>query len=377
MQNTEQTASNNTIYPRQIAFIAAFFLPMTKFLEVPSILAGKTEGDLLLPALLHFVLQFAILILLLWLASRSEKTLFERLESRLGKWIRVFYGIYAVYFVFASILPLFDLEKFVYAAFFDTAPTMFAFTFFFVLSAFICVKGIKALGRAADLSLFLFFIPFLSLIAMSLGEAKFSHLLPIFGVDFGHTMSAFKLTTPHFSDVILLLPLLGNCKVKKGDSAKILAGYGAGAGFTLIFLAVFFGIFSSLAPREHYAFSKIAQYFPALNVIGRIDLLFVYLLTIILLFVTCIPLQFATDFFCLSFNVKDKLLPAAVLNLALLLFLFYTNRHYDAIYSLFTTKLTFIFWIIADMVPLFLFFGAVFDTKKKSINQKGKEMKHV
>ena len=180
--NTAKTSFNDSVHPRQVAFVAAFFLPMLKFLEAPSILAGKTEGDLLLPAFLHLLGQAFLLFLILLVASKSNVPLLERLESRLGKWMRVVYGLYAVYFIFAAILPLFDLEKFIYAAFFDTAPTMFAFTFFFVLSAFICAKGIKALGRAADISLFLFLIPFLALLIMSVGEAKFDNLLQLLNV---------------------------------------------------------------------------------------------------------------------------------------------------------------------------------------------------
>ena len=201
--------TNDTVNGRQIAFVAAFFLPMAKFLEAPSILSTYAKGDLLLPALLHFLLQAGILFAIIFASSRSEKTLFERLEECLGWGAKIVYGLFALYFIFAAVLPLLDLDKFTYAAFFDTSPTVFSFTLFFVLSAFICTKGIKSIGRAADLSLFLFLIPFLALIVMSLIEADISHLLPFFGTKFGDTMYAFKRTTPHFSDAILLLPLLG------------------------------------------------------------------------------------------------------------------------------------------------------------------------
>ena len=356
---------NDVILSRQIAFVAAFLLPASKLLETPAILATHAAGDLLLPAILHFLLQAGVLFALLFVASRSEKTLFERLEETLGKWTIVFYVVYAVYFIFAAILPLLDLEKFIYAAFFDTSPTVFSFTFFFVLSAFVCAKGIKALGRAADLCLFLFLIPFLALVAMSLTEADFTHLLPIFGTKFGDTMSAFTHTTPHFSDAILLLPLIGNLRYKKGDTVKIMSGYGAGAMSTLFLLAVFFGIFSSIAPREHYAFSKIAQYFPALSVIGRIDLLFVYLLTIVLLFFTCIPLQYSVDLTCRMIGTKRRTLFSAILNLVLLGFVFYFNKYYNSFYSIFSGKLPLVFWLIADMVPLFLLFLPKINGKKE------------
>ena len=357
-----------SISSRQIALVAAFLLPAAKLLEVPSLLATYAAGDLLLPAFLHFVLQFGVLFALIFAASKSEKTLFERLNQHLGKWALIFYVLYAVYFLLAAILPLLDVEKFTYAAFFDTSPTVFAFVSFFIFSGFLCAKGLKTLGRAADLCLFLFLIPFLALIGMSLFTADFSHLLPLFGNKFGDTMYAFKRTTPHFSDTILLLPLIGNLQYKKGDGIKILGGYAVGAGGTLLFLATFFGIYASIAPREHYAFSKIAQYFPALDVIGRFDLLFVYMLTIVLLIFTAMPLQYATQLFCEGFKVKSHVFVSAIVNVGALLFLLFANRRYDAIYTLISGKFPLVFWFIADVVPLFFLFLPKFNKKEVKNN---------
>ena len=350
-------SKNESVYGRQIAFVAAFLLPMSKLLETPSLLSKYAAGDLLLPALLHFLLQGTVLGVLLFVVFKSEIPLITRLQKGLGKTLPIFYILYAIYFIFTAILPLFDLEKFVYAAFFDTEPTVFSFGFFFLLSAFICTKGIKAIGRCADICLFLFPLPFFALIIMSLSSTDFTRLLPIFGSKFGHTMYAFTRSTPHFSDVILLLPLLCQYQPKREDKKKILFGYGFGALCTLIFLAVFYCTYSSLAPREHYAFSKIAQYFPALSILGRIDLIFVYLLSVVLLFFTCLPLQYAVDLFSRATHTKDyRVWLSFLLNLALFFFLLYGNKYYNTIYQTISGKFFVIFYFIADMVPLFLLF---------------------
>ena len=350
------TLFNDEIHARQIALVCACILPSAKLLEVPSLLAKYSGGDLLLPALLHFLLQGGILFALLYASSRSEIPLFERMERLLGRWSYLIYALLGIYYLFAGILPLLDLEKFIYAAFFDTSPTTFSFTFFFFLSAFLCTKGLKAFGRFADLSLFLYAIPFLLLIALSVSETDLTHLLPLFEKPFGDTMSAFTYTTPHFSDAILLLPLLGNLRYKKGDSAKIMCGYGVGALSSLLFFAVFFGIFSSIAPREHYAFSKIAQYFPTLSIIGRVDLFFVYSLTIVLLIFTSLTSLYTVDFTCRIVGTKRRVFFSAILNIGLFFFVFYCNKYYNFFYALIAGKLPIVFWFIADMVPLLLLF---------------------
>lgn len=348
--------NNRRILPRQVAFAAAFLLPASKLLEAPSLLAKYAAGDILLPAIVHFLLQTIILVALLSVATASEQTLCERLERTLGKWVAIPYLLYAVYFLFAAALPLLDLEKFVYAAFFDTAPSTFSFAVFFLFSAFLCTKGVESVGKAADVCLFLFLLPFVALLVMSFTTADFSHLLPLFGTKADKAFTAFTRTSPHFSDAVLLLPLLANCRFKKKDGVKVVGGYGVGSALTLLFLAVFYAVYASLSPREHYAFAKISQYFPALSVVGRVDFLFIYMLSVVLLFYTCLPLQYVTELTARSFHKTRKTWFAAVLNLLLFLFALYFNRRYDGIYALISGKLYPVFWLVADTVPLFLLF---------------------
>ena len=357
------TTKNDSVLGRQIAFFAAFVLPVYKLLELPSVLARFAQGDLLLPALLQFLLQAATLALLLFFISRSEMTLFERLNAALGKWSVLFYALYAVYFLFAAVLPVLDLEKFVYAAFYDTPPTLFSFAVFFIFCAYFCIKGVRALGRVADISLFLFLLPFLALIVMSLVEADFSNLLPFFENRFSQSFNALTYTAPHFSDVALLLPLLGNLRFRKKDGTKILLGYGTGAVCSLLFLAVFYGVYSSIAPREHYAFAKIAQYFPVLAVIGRIDLLFVYMLSIVLFFLVATPLRHAVAFTSAATGIQSRVVISAVINVAFFFFTLFCNRYYDAFYAFFGERLFPLFWVFSVLLPLIL--GSVLPRKKE------------
>lgn len=378
MQNSlASTPKYDRVYPRQLAFIAAFLLPAGKLLEAPSLLSRHAAGDLLLPAILHYLLQTLLLLGVLYAASRSEKTLLERLESKLGRGIIALYILYAAYFLFAAVLPLLDLEKFVYAAFFDTAPSTFSFAIFFFFSAYTCAKGFKSIGRSGDICLFLFALPFFALILMSFAVADFSNLLPLFGTNFQGSVTAFSYSTPLFSDVVLLLPLIVTQRYQKNDGIKISIGYWSGALLNLLFLAVFYGVYASIAPREHYAFSKIAQYFPALNVVGRIDLLFVYLLTIVIFFYTCLPLQYTTQLIARISNTKRKTLIAAILNIAMLFVILFFNRLYDTFYTLISSKLFFVFWLIADMVPLFFLFLPADKPKTENNTPRQKEKSHA
>ncbi len=351
LSNRAQTKDTG-ICARQIAFFAAFVLPIYKLMETPSLLADFVAGDLLLPALLQYLLQTGTLIALLYASSRSEKSLLERMEEKLGGWSKLVYGTYALVFLLFAVLPLLDLEKFVYAVFYDTSPTLFSFAAFFLFSAFLAVKGIKALGRIGDLSLFLFLFPFLSLLVMSLVEVDITNLLPFFNEPFRGTVKGVTYTVPHFADMLLLLPLIGNLRYQKGDGIKISLGYAGGAFCALLFLALFYGVYAAVAPRTHYAFAKIAQYFPVLSVVGRIDLLFVYMLCIVLFFYVSTPLRNVVDYTAKASNFPSKTALSFFVHLGAFLFVLFCNKYYNAIYAFFGNYAFPLFWLFSNILPL-------------------------
>ncbi len=351
---TTNPAQTNEICTRQIALIAAFLLPTGKLLELPSLLSRYAKGDILLPALMQFMAQTLVLLGVLYAASRAKRPLIELLEEKFGKWLFPLFTVYALFYLLAGALPLLDLEKFVYAAFFDTAPTAFSFGLFFLVLPFVCAKGLKSLGRFGDLCLFLFVLPFAALLVMAFFETDLTRLLPFFGTDVEGITQAFQKSSPHFLDALLLTPLILSKPYQEGDGIKITLGYFAGALLTLVFFAAFFGIYSTLAPREHYALSKIAQYFPALDIVGRLDLLFVYLVTAVLLVYTCLPFLYTTELTARLTHTRRKTLFAALLSLFLFIAVLFLNRYYNAFYAYIGGKLAPLFWGFADLLPLTL-----------------------
>ena len=338
---------------RQLCFFAAFLIPVSKFLSAPAALAFFAKGDLLVPALTHYLLQAAILAVILFLASRTDKSFFDLLSDTFGVLTaRIVYILYSLYFIFFMLLPILNVERFVYSAFFDTAPYLFAFTPFFFLSGFICTKNLKSFGRCADIAFPLFIVSFVGLMVLSGGEADFTNILPMFGTPFKSTGNAIVRTFGQFSDTALFLPLLGTYRYKKGDGKKIMLSYGLGAVFVLFFLAVFYGIFASLAPKQPYAFAKIGQYFGALSVVGRFDLLLTYLMTVVLLFYCCFPLQLSVHCFCKAVNTERKVWVSAALNIGLLAFSILSTKYYNVLYETIMGKLFWIFILFADLVPL-------------------------
>ena len=353
-------ANPQRITARQLAFFTAFLLPAGKLLELPSLLTAYAGGDLLIAALFGLGIEFIPFCCLLLLCKRSKTAPIEALERRCGApTARIFCGAYGLFLLFYAALPLLDLEKFSHAAFSDTSPTFFIFAPFFVLSGFICTKGLSAYGRAADLLPVLFLLPIVGLLGMSLTEADFTRLLPVVEKPLSVSLKAVWKTTAYFSFGGLLLPMMSAYQYHDGDEKKLLPAFGVGAALTLLFLATFFAVFGIMGEKEHYAVMKLAQYFPALKFVGRIDLLLVYTLSIGLFYYTALPLNLFTECFTRCFSLRKKWITASLLSVGLLLFTLFCNKYSNAIHAFFAEAMPPVFLLFSVLLPIafLLLFG--------------------
>ena len=154
-----------------------------------------------------------------------------------------------------------------------------------------------------------------------------------------------------FSGAAYMLFFLGNFRYEKKSAVKILSAYGIGAAIVLFFLAVFYGIFSDIAILQQNALAHISKYATAFTSLGRIDLLFVFALSLVLLFALCIPLQLSTHCAAEAFSCKPAF-PAFVINALLLLFILFFNQAYLEIQTVMTQKLWYVFAFFALLLPV-------------------------
>ena len=198
--------------------------------------------------------------------------------------------------------------------------------------------------------------------------------VPAMAADADLRLKMAQLTVGHYTNTALTGEIVQHCAnsdYKKEDGKKVMASFGLGAVFVLLFLATFYGIYTTLAPRQHYAFSKIAQYFSALKTVGRVDLLLVYLLTAILLLTTILPILLCC--FCLQSVFGEGLkLPFSIgINGGLLLFTLYCNKYYNLFYKVFTNSLWWVFPAFSVGLPL-LFLLLLINKNKSSHKGKSK-----
>jgi spore germination protein KB len=270
-----------------------------KLLNYPTYMSYLSGNDLIFPALFNIILQSAIIWLITFLASRTDKTFYELLRDCVGEvGAKIVFALFALFFIANAILPMIEQQLFVHESFYDTIPSILVFLPFFILSIYAGSKRFTNIGRVADMCLPIFVVAIIVIFAMSIGQCRFDNLLPILRRQPSNIGGSSLSSIVRFSDSSFMLMFLGHFKYKKGDSLKITLSYIAGGLIVLLFMSMFYAIYGSLSPMQPFAIAKIPIFFSAINLIGRVDMLAIYLYDTAVLFALILNIQMSC--YCLE-----------------------------------------------------------------------------
>ncbi len=337
---------------RQICFIMLAYTAAGKLLTYPTALSVLCERDLLIPAIIDFLIGGITVWGVAFLCSRTDKTFFELLKGTVGNvCARIIFGLFTAFFLLAALLPIFDQELYVHNIFYDTVPSLLVFLPFFVFAIYAGSKNFENIGRCADICLPIFAVTMFVLMVLSCGEAKWENLLPVLRtpareIFFTAAGSCFRFVEPCW-----LLMFMGRFEYKKGDAAKITLSYAGGAAIVLFFLATFYAIYGGLAPSRTFAISRISLFFPAIETLGRVDLIMLYVLETVMLFALVLNIQLAVYTFTECTGWNNRAIISLILNAVLAVILIVCDNFYNSIYTFYIRWLWIYFIIFIVLVP--------------------------
>jgi hypothetical protein len=163
-------------------------------------------------------------------------------------------------------------------------------------------------------------------------------------------------TLPWYSFTAYFLFFLGNFEYEKGATLKVLVSFAVGALSTIVFLAIFYSIFTELAVREFFSISKISKYALAQTNLGRADEVAIYAITIVRLILLSFPIKLATLCFQKVFKIKKPHVISAILNLGFLFVIAFTPLSFEWIHDFITRKLYIIYFIFSFIIPVLTLF---------------------
>lgn len=329
------------------------YTAVTKFIFYPTLLSYQSGRDLLFSALLDFAVQGVIVWAVSYLCSRTDKTFFELIEGTLGNiTARIIYGLFALFFIVCTIIPMFEQKLYIHAIFYDTIPSIVVFLPFFFFAIYAASKGLENIGRCADICLPIFIVSMIAILAMSVSEVKWDNFLPVLKTPAKDVLGASLSTVYRFFEPCWLLMFMGKFRYKKGDAARITLSYAGSAAIVLFVLAVFYGVYGDISASRQFALSKISLFFPAIDTIGRIDLIALYALEICMLFALVINIQLAVHCIAQCTGYDNKAVLSLAVNAVLIAMIIFLDNKFNDLHTVWTKWMWIVFIIFANAVPL-------------------------
>ncbi len=350
---------------RQVCLFFLAFLIINKLFTLPSTVTSISNNDLLISALVNILIDGFSLFLILLLTKNSNENFYEILENTLGKvGTKIVCVIYFVYFFSKSILPIIEQKEYIELTLYIPNPSIFYFLPFFITSLYICAKKLRILGRLSDILFVSSLTGFIVLMALSVPHADFSNLLPIGVNGAKKILSGSYLSLTWYGDAVYFLFFIGHFKREKKDGVKILLSYCLSAFCVVLFMAVFYGIFSSISYRQKFSLTEISKYTTIINSTGRFDYFAILLLLVSNLVSIALPLFFSCRILNYIFGIRNRYLAPFIVNaLSLIITLLLTERVFSA-QRIINTYFGAFYLVMANIFPVI-----ILSIKKRSKNE--------
>jgi len=306
----------NLIKVRQICFIYIAFMPVNKFIFLPSRLASLAFEQLWVSLLLNFVIDGLILLALLRVSeAKGNKTFYTYIRERFGDvTAKIIYFILAVFFLLKSIVPIFEHKAYVESTLYEMMPQSLIFFTFFIVSTYLCLKGLKVVGRCADIAVWLTAAGLMIGLFLSVGYADYSNLLPLIQKPAYNTVNATFRSVLWHGDSLWFLLISGHFREEKLYKTKITVSYAVGALATVFCIMTFYGVYGPISASQNYAFSAVSVFSVIVTNIGRFDFISVFLVLFSEIFAISLPLVMATKCLERTFATKNSFIHAIIVN---------------------------------------------------------------
>jgi hypothetical protein len=252
-------------------------------------------------------------------------------------------------------VPIFEQDSSIELTFYETQPMIVVFLPFFVVAFYLIIKGYKSVLRSIEFCFPLFLISIGIIIFLSFGEANFSSLLPVFSKSPFTLIKSSFLTLLWFGDPIYIFYMIGSVEKSKNFNRSVKRSYLITISLTVLFFVLFYSVFDSISQRQFFATLKMSKYSLTLSNIGRFDYISSMALMVTSLFITSLPLIFASCSLNDCFSFKNKFIaPLIVIGIQIALS-FLTEHYFLGSIKFISIYLVYFLIIMTYILPFIVF----------------------
>lgn len=343
-----------TTTTKQLSVLLFTIITAAKLLTLPALYATYASRDAWFAALLNFLLDGALLAVLLVTVNKFDgETFYEVLERNLGRAMaKIVYFLYFIYFLFKAMVPVMEQKNYVEITLYETAPTVLTFLPFFFIAFYLCVKGLKTMSRLSEIIIWMTALGLGLALFLSFSDARPQYLLPILKNPLNLTLSAVYGAFIWYGQPLVILFLMGGIKRDRHFCRDVIITYAAAMIVCVLFIALFISIYGDFAPRQIYAVGRMTKYAIALANVGRFDYIATLLLNFSSVLALSVPLIFATECLRQVFGGKRMWLLSLIVNGIMFLSTVILHASFSAVIEAFAKYFTPAMLFFAYIMPL-------------------------
>ena len=310
----------------QFSLLLLLVISGSKFLSLPSKLAGAVGHDSWLVLVVAFLWDGICLAFLAWtlkLNRQNKLSLDKILRMTLSPIVeKLMLIVFFALFVTRSIVLLNSCYR-MFAVTFDVSTNWIMFVIPIVAVAYFAIaRGFNSIGRMGQLMCVLIVLCIVALLSFTLKQIDFGGIFPIGEAGFDNIIKTAFTHSYWFSDYIFIYFVMENVHVKKRVFVPIFTSFAIGVVLTVAMNIIFVALFGSIAPEIKLAMSKISVFSVAETTNGRWDwlTLSVWIMSVlikIVIFIYC-AYKCGEKLFGLNFT-KPNILTILVIGLLLML----------------------------------------------------------
>ena len=340
----------------QIGKLLIYIVPATKLLLLPVILTDAAGRDSYLAVGLMYLLDIAVMSLLLFTLRNSGNVTFSEFLKSFTNWVRIpVLILFALQFLLKAFLPIVEQKLFLQDSFYQKISAFAFYLPVMILILFIAVKSVRVYGRLAELLFVLTIISFGLIFLLALAAFEPSELLPFCYDGFGPVVKGCFQIVSWFGDSLLLVLFFGRISDSKNVFKTILPLMGVCMLLTVLFMVLFTGIFGAVAVRQIFALSKISRYNLILSEVGRFDWFAILVLLGGILFNAAVNVGAAVSLLRDCLGLKKKTWVGVGACAVLLGFGLFAGDNFIAIYDFYAKFGMYFFLFMQYVMPVILF----------------------
>ena len=357
---------------KQVCALLFTIIPSSKFLVLPTLYAAYAKQDAWFAGLINLIADgILVAVIVAFISVYEGQTFFDVLENTFNKKVaRAVYFVYGLYFMFKCVVPVFEQKNYTEIVLYETSPTVFTFLPFFLVSAYMCVHGLRPMARTAEIVAWFTATGLVLVTFLSVSSVDFLYLRPVLKNPVGQTLSGSYKAMIWYGQPVVLLFMAGKIKKEKHFKLSVGITFGVAAAIVVLLFAFFTGIYGDIAVRQLYALSKMTKYSIALNNVGRFDYIATLMLVTAGVLSLSVPLVFSTMCFNTAFGKGKPFVFAIIINALIATVLSIFNLYFNRTIELFENYFSPVMLLLVYVFPLvMLIIGKKRRVEKNDFNE--------